>query len=424
MNTTVPRGRSLQRLAALAIVALAGAGPTLPAAPPEQDPKPNREQIADSTPSLAEVIRVGVEALLQQQEGDDLAEWPYEGVYRVGGQIPIGYRIGGTAIGAMALLRAPGYVDDSRRQEAVRRAIGFICSAERHPFMAHDFESTYDVRGWGYAYGLLGLLQCKSADAVPTELQPDVERVIPFFLKGIEVTEIPETGGWNYARCAGFHAPGPPAPFMTAPTLQALFEAQQQGYAVAPALIERGLGALELARTPSGAFVYAGTNGPEGKAAIPGAVGRMVVGESTLFLAGRSAPDRVRGSIDAFLAHWQWLESRRAKSGTHARPYGIAPYYYYFAHLYAAQAIELLPEPDRPEYRRRLREILLQVRQDDGTWNDRVFPRSANYGTAMAVLALLMPEVPAPAAWVPKATVPDAGVPDLEVPEASGVEGR
>ena len=28
----------------------------------------------------------------------------------------------------------------------------------------------------------------------------------------------------------------------------------------------------------------------------------------------------------------------------------------------------------------------------DGTWNDRVFPRSASYGTAMSVLAILAPE--------------------------------
>src|SRR5262245_48209932 len=71
-------------------------------------------------------ITRGVHFILSVQEGDDKAEWPYEGVYRVDGRIPIGYRIGGTGICAMALLKAPGYKDDSRRQDAMVRAVKFI----------------------------------------------------------------------------------------------------------------------------------------------------------------------------------------------------------------------------------------------------------------------------------------------------------
>ena len=83
-------------------------------------------------------------------------------------------------------------------------------------------------------------------------------------------------------------------------------------------------------------------------------------------------------------------------------PYGIAPYYFFYAHYYAAQAIELLPETDRDEYRSRMRELLLQIREDNGSWNDRVFRRSANYGTAMAIMSLTMHKHPAPAAWPPE----------------------
>src|SRR5690606_1393777 len=53
-------------------------------------------------------------------------EWPYEGVYRAHGEIPIGYRIGGTAICASALVRAPGYGSDATRREVVERATRFI----------------------------------------------------------------------------------------------------------------------------------------------------------------------------------------------------------------------------------------------------------------------------------------------------------
>ena len=89
-----------------------------------------------------------------------------------------------------------------------------------------------------------------------------------------------------------------------------------------------------------------------------------------------------------------------AKPGTHEGPYNIAPYYFYYAHYYAAQAIEMLPEKSRAKERDRLLEVVLKTRDEDGTWNDRVFDRSKNYGTAMVVLALIGDKAPPPAKWV------------------------
>jgi hypothetical protein len=39
------------------------------------------------------------------------------------------------------------------------------------------------------------------------------------------------------------------------------------------------------------------------------------------------------------------------------------------------------------------------VRDADGTWDDRVFPRSRSFGTAMALMSLHRPALAAPAAW-------------------------
>jgi hypothetical protein len=78
-------------------------------------------------------------------------------------------------------------------------------------------------------------------------------------------------------------------------------------------------------------------------------------------LAGRSDVEHVRKALDMFLEHWQWLEKRRKGEGTHVPPYGIAPYYFFYAHAYAAQAIEFLPESERPSYRQRFLERLFQV---------------------------------------------------------------
>src|SRR5262249_18831615 len=103
-----------------------------------------------------------------------------------------------------------------------------------------------------------------------------------------------------------------------------------------------------------------------------------------------------QASIAAFYKYWDELDKRRQKKGTHEGPYLIAPYYFYYGHRYAAQAIALLPAESRAKERERLLEVILKTRDEDGTWNDRVFPRTRNYGTAMVVLALLGDKTPVP----------------------------
>ena len=74
-------------------------------------------------------------------------------------------------------------------------------------------------------------------------------------------------------------------------------------------------------------------------------------------------------------------------------PFGVAPYYFMYAHEQTSRAIMLLPRTERGEYARLLRSRLEQVRDPGGTWNDRDptdprLVRTANYGTAMALMSL------------------------------------
>jgi hypothetical protein len=214
-------------------------------------------------------------------------------------------------------------------------------------------------------------------------------------------TAIEHPGGWNYARGKD------PAPttFMTAPTLQILFEAAAAGEEVDAAVIEKALATLEASRLDTGAFQY-GTNPSrktgKGIETVPGSIGRSPICETTLYLAGRGSVERIRAALDGFFEHWQWLEVRRKHDQTHIPPYMIAPYFFFYAHRYAAQAIEFLPEAQRASYRERLTKLLWAVREADGGWNDRVFPRSENFGTAMTLLALESPRMRPPASWTTK----------------------
>ncbi len=349
-------------------------------------------------------VRECLPKLVAMQEGFDAAEprdeWPYEGVYRVGGQIPYGYRVGGTSIVAQTLLEVPGYADDAGRREAVARATDFVCAAIDEPLMSPDptvYKGGYDVRGWGHCYGLRFLLALERQHAIPAGREAAVRKAIDWYLHALQSTEIPKVGGWNYARSPGLETPCPTSPFMTAPAVMALYEAKASGRTIDEGVLERALEALEHCRGASGFMAYSATRPTRDTPdQIPGAIGRMVAAESALFLAGRSNSDRLRFALDRFIEHWGELEKRRQKNGTHIPPYNVAPYYFFYGFHHAELAVRLLPPAEREPYRAKLEELLFSVRDADGTWNDRVFKRSANYGTAMTVSGLLLAWHPQP----------------------------
>ena len=372
-----------------AVAALAFLAPQQPA--PEVA---EAKQAARETPARSVLIDEAVAQLIAiQEEG----EWPYEGVYRVKREIPVGYRVGGTSIVATTLIYAAP--KNPTALEAIARGQTSVLRLLDHELMRPSTEDAYDVRVWGHTYALAFLCELRAAKLLG-EHKADSERWISTLVATLATEEIPG-GGWNYAN----HTQA--APFVTAPVLQSLLLARSQGESVPEELFERGRDSLLRARHGDGAFVYSGGSkepsglGMSGKttASLAGASGRVGVCEGTLWLLGASSLDRVRASAQNFFEHWDDLEARRKKSGTHEGPYGIAPYYFYYAHAYTAQAIEFLPGKARDELRQRMLETLLRTRDEDGTWDDRVFPRTRNYGTSMAVLVLLMDRAPRPPTW-------------------------
>lgn len=353
-------------------------------------------------------IEAALAALLRLQEGDDHDQWPYEGVYREDrGNLPVGYRVGGTAIVGLALLAAPGLEQDAERRAALDRGVRFILSALDQPRMSADFIGTYDVRGWGHIYALELLLCLQERGLVTASDAAAIESKTRWLVATLCESAIPETGGWNYSRPRGYRTPGNSAStFMTAPALQALFHARARGHEVADEVLDRALDALDRARSQAGGYAYGAPGKSQNEVPaeklsmmdkVPGSAARATAVESTLLLAGRGDPQRLQQAVERFFAHWDDLAVRKSQTGTHVQPYGIAPYYFLYGHLYAAQAIELLPDAAvKDSLRLRMRAVLARSRDADGSWNDRHFDRSAGYGTAMAVLTMLMPTLPPP----------------------------
>src|SRR5262249_34251465 len=152
--------------------------------------------------------------------GEPGKEWPYEGVYRVEGDIPPGYRVGGTAIGCWALMEAPGFQADKKRRAAFDRGIHFVLDQlTSEPLLASGFLGTYDVRGWAHTYGLAVLLRALALGVLDDETAVQARALVPQLILTLEETEIRGAGGWNYSRPDGGRGRAGPSTFMTAPTL-------------------------------------------------------------------------------------------------------------------------------------------------------------------------------------------------------------
>lgn len=390
-----------------------------PASPKEAPPPPrSTPRVFTSFPvpepaplDLAAATRTAIDAILRLQEGDGSDQWPYEGVYREdNGQLPVGYRVGGTSITCMGLMAAPGYAKDEKRVAAVERGVAFVLKTLDAPRMQADFIDTYDVRGWGHIYALQFFLHMQDHDLVPKQHVDAVTAKTKWLVQTLVDSAIPKSGGWNYSRPAGYRSPRNGAStFMTAPALQALFHAKARGHAVSDEVIEQALEALERSRAKPGGYAYkvpkdSQAEVDEGKLSMmdktPSSASRASACETTLMLAGRGDPGRLERAVELFFEHWDDLAVRKSQKGTHIMPYGIAPYYFLYGHLYVAQAIEQIPDADKREgYRKMMQTVLARSREEDGSWNDRQFGRSGGYGTAMALMAIYMPQLPKPVAW-------------------------
>ncbi len=348
------------------------------------------------TAARSAVVAECIERLIPLQEEN--AMWPYEGDYRVEGElpdtwvIPVTYRAGGTSLVCMSLLYGAEPGDDKARA-AFKRGLAYVIGQLDHDMMKRHREVKYDMRVLAQAYALLLFCHAEKegrAGIHATAIRQWMPRLVEYL-----VYEQRDDGGWNY-QDRFVHAS-----FVTSSVMQALLWARTREVAVSDDVLKRGADALAKSRYDDGAFAYFGFRVPGGQRPpqdrLPGSTGRNAICETLMLQCGRGSVERVRGSIAAFYEHWDELEAQRKKK-THAGPYLIAPYYFYYGHRYAAQAIELLPEAERAAAHERMFKQLMRTRDPDGTWNDRDYPRARAYGTAMVALALLSKEIGPPPA--------------------------
>jgi len=274
---------------------------------------------------------------LQDEEG----RWPYE----LSGDL--GYAVASTAIVAESLLFAEP--EDKDVQDAVHKTLTYVLEQLEDPSLATSAESAYEPRVWGQALALELLCHVR-ARKIAGEHKDKVKEWIPKLVASLVEEEF-EGGGWSYAWRNAHQIT-----CLTAPVTQVLLLARAQGEKVPDEVLTRSREVLEAARTEDGAFFYRGSPKDEELQdrsidTVPGSAARATVCETTLLMLGGSSVDAVRTSLNNFHKYWDALEERRQQEGTHDGEYGIAPYFFYYGHRYAAQAIQMLPEKERAKER-------------------------------------------------------------------------
>jgi hypothetical protein len=202
-------------------------------------------------------------------------------------------------------------------------------------------------------------------------------------------------GGWSYYdMMSGSQTPGDAAfSFCTATGLIALKRAETIGVTFPERLTKKAVVSILRQQRPDFSYNYGEYTrlDPRYHERPGGSLGRSQACNLALRLYGN---ERITNAVltawlNRLYARNGWLSMGRKRPIPHESYFGVAGYFYYYGHWYAALCIEQLPESERPYFQDHLAHIILPLQERDGSWWDYPFYNyHQQYGTAMAVMTL------------------------------------
>jgi hypothetical protein len=300
------------------------------------------------------------------------------------------------ALGVMALRAAP---ETPERRAALERGVRWLCTS-RLPARGSDWDVDCS---WPALYGFVATVELaddpRFAPGGGSEL---AELAGPNRARGLEFlalllrNQAPD-GGWAYYDDTPYsRRPTWATSFCTALVTPALARALELGWLDDEAVLTRAVRYVRRCALPNGAYEYdlrpvPRVDGGEGINAVKGSLGRIQVCNWALSSVGEphATLDRLREGLEAFFRDHRFLDVARMRPIPHEAYYANAGYFYLFGHLYAARAIELLPEDEREGWHARLRPHLVKTQRADGSTSDfLVSGYTLTAGTAFLALAL------------------------------------
>ncbi|MBI4563896.1 MAG: terpene cyclase/mutase family protein [Planctomycetes bacterium] len=341
-------------------------------------------QDSEKAPSAHEALEAGLSYLLTHQRDD--GSWGRDSSFGNN----TGIRTAITALSIQALRAGKRVLPHVRIDQAVTRGLHYLNEhSDKYPKRPSQGLYNFSVYGSAFAAPLLAREQ---DEASRNSLAKCLDRIVR--------NQLPN-GGYSYVHgSAGLRGRYTDREslyesFATALTLEALWEVRKAGHEIPEETFQRGLQALQTARTVDEYFCYHLVDGTphgslsgNGNLSWPASIARTVSCEYILFKIGHGKREHLEKAVDKFFEHRAELEKVRKKDGrTHQGPFDCAPYYYLFGHYYACLAVFELGERFHKQYVPSLKELLLKIRERNGTWLDsRIGGRQ--YGCAMAVLTL------------------------------------
>ena len=304
------------------------------------------------------------------------------------------WRLASHAISTMALAA----VDETpERRAALEAAVRYMSTCEL-PLRDSDWDIDYV---WTSLYGFVSCVELLGDPRLAEggtlgELQGPLAARARRFLD-VLLKHQAATGGWAYYDDPPFdRQPTWATSFCTALVLPSLAAAGGHGIEVPVRAIERARRYVERCALPSGAYTYdldpiPRVRGVEHINLIEGSLGRTQVANWARRSLGddRVTDEVIREGLEALFRHHGYLDHVRLRPIPHEGFHANAGYFYFFAHYYAARAINLLPVDEREIWHARLRPHLAKTQRRSGASSDFLGSSyTVNAGTSFLVLSL------------------------------------
>jgi len=368
-----------------------------PTAPPLAQTGPMPKPIEPPTnEQIDRAVERGVEFLLKRQNKD--GSWGSadssrpEEIYAPVPGAHHAFKAAVTALCVSALIEIGGGEPSSKILEAVERGEQWLFDNLPSVRRATP-DAIYNV--WTHAYGIQALTKMLARKADDAERAARIRGLIDHQLDLLDRYET-VSGGWAYydfealtkkPSMAGFS-------FVTAAGLVALYDAKQAGASIPQRLVDRGMDSIRRQRNPDYSYVYGEYLKYQPRRDInrpAGSLGRSQACNLAMRLWGdKTVSDAVLKTwLNRLFARNGWLDIGRKRPIPHEAWFGVAGYFFYYGHYYAALCIEQLPAADRGEFQDQLAAVLLNLQEKDGSWWDYpLYDYHQQYGTAMALMAL------------------------------------
>ncbi len=308
--------------------------------------KPAQNEI---TKELARSIERGL-AFLASSQNDD-------GSF---GRGRYGRHVGIASLAALAFMADGNLPGRGRYGEQVSRALEFVLANKSESGLLAAESTTGPMYGHGFATLFLG--EIYGMNSTDSRVRDALVRAIDLILNSQN-----DEGGWRYN----------PVPYdadvsVTICQVMAMRSARNAGIKISKDTIDRAVRYVRDCQNADGGFRYMRQ---PGSSAWP----RTAAGVTSLFYAGVYEDD----SIERGLEYLSGNSTIATTGGTQM----VAHYFY--GQYYATQAMYLAGGDRWEKWWSRVREELIAIQSDDGSWIDHQAGES--YATAMALIVLQMP---------------------------------